>query len=190
MKKLVMLSSLVIGAMLMFPSCEKIKDLTDIDFDTDLKADVSTMSEGTPVSAGLKSAAEQGYAFEGSAVIDPTSDSQVNKYWKKIRTWEIKKIQVKIKNIDHDAVLKEGKFEIKDDSTGDVLFTENVQNKQLSHGTIVMTISGAEWSKVTDALDAKHSLRVGVEGTLDQPAVSVTYEVMVSVKVTANIFNK
>jgi len=190
MRKIVSLSILLAGGLLMFSSCEKIKDLTDVDFDADLKADVVTMSEPEAASTGLKAASERSYAFEGSAVIDPTSDSEINKYWKKIRQWEIKKIVVKVKNISKNAVLKQGQLEIKDESTGDVLFTEEVQDVQLTNGLAVLTISGTYWGEVISALDSKHSLEVVISGALDQPEVSVTYGVVISVKVTANIFNK
>jgi len=190
MKKIVMLSSLVIGTMLMFSSCEKIKGLTDVDFDADLKADVVTTSEGEAASAELKSANERGYAFEGNKVIDPTSDSKIDKYWKKICQWEIKKIIVKVKSISKDAILKQGQFEIKDESTGAVLLTEEVQDVHLTKGLAVLTILSTDWGEVISALDAQHSLIVGVNGTLDQASVSVTYEVVIPVTITANIFNK
>ena len=189
MKKLVMLSSLFIGAMLMFSSCEKIKDLTDVDFDADLKADVQTMSEGEEAATVLKGTQEKVYHFEGHATVDPTSESEVKKYWKKIRAWEVKRITVVVKNISKEAVLQEGQLVVKDESTNEILFSETVSDLQLRSGAAVFSISGADWGEVISALTDKHSLVVGVEGDLDQPSVSVTYGVVISVKITANIFN-
>jgi len=189
MRKIVSLSILLAGGLLMFSSCEKIKDLTEVDFDADLKADVQTLSEPEAVSTDLKAASVSSYAFEGSAVIDPTSDSKVNKYWKKIRNWEVKRITVQVKNISKEAVLNNGQLVVKDESTGEILFSEDVSNLHLKSGTTVFSISGADWGDVISSLNDKHSLVVGVEGDLDQPGVSVTYGVVISLKITANIFN-
>jgi len=190
MKKFLLLSSFVVGVMLMFSSCEKIKDLTDIPIDADLSADISTISEGAAASASLKGANEQEYNFSGSATIDPVDNADIDKHWKKIRAWEIKKVTVKVKNVSKDATLKNGQMVIKDKSNGEILFAEDVENLQLKSGVTVFSISGADWGEVISALDSKHSLEVGISGALDQPGVSVTYGVVISVKVTANIFNK
>jgi hypothetical protein len=189
MKKILLLSSFVISVMLLFSSCEKIKELTDIPIDADLNADISTISEHASSSAGLKGATAQEYSFSGTATINPTDNEDIDKYWKKIREWEVKKVVVKVKNASKEAVLLNGQLVIKDKSTDEILFVEDVENVQLKSGTIVFSISGADWGEVISALNSKHSLVVGINGALDEPGVSITYGVVISLKVTANIFN-
>jgi len=171
---------------LMFSNCEKVKDLTDIDFDATLKADVSATSASAATNE-LK-AVEDSYPFSGSAVIDPTSNADIEKHWKKIREWQVKKITVKIKSISEPANLLYGDLTISDESTESVLLEKHAENMSLSAGSTVMTISGSDFGKIVSALDAKHSLKVKVSGALDKPSVSVTYQVIIDLKVTANIF--
>ncbi len=169
---------------LMFFNCEKIKDLTDVDFDASLKADVSALSSAA-ASPELKNI-EATYPFSGSAIIDPTSNSDIKKYWKKIRKWEVKKVTVRIKNISEPANLVHGKLIISDSSTESILLEKDATNMSLSNGTVVLTLTGSDWSKIIKALDSKHSLMVEVSGALDKPSVSVTFQVILDLKVTAN----
>ena len=169
---------------LMFFNCEKIKDLTDVDFDASLKADVSALSSAA-VSPELKNI-EATYQFSGSAIIDPTSNSDIKKYWKKIRKWEVKKITVRIKNISEPTQLVHGKLTISDSSTETILLEKDATNMPLSNGTVVLTLTGSDWSKIIKALDSKHSLLVKVSGALDKPSVNVTFQVILDLKVTAN----
>ncbi len=170
---------------LMFSNCEKIKDLTDIDFDASLKADIQATSVAGEYMNLLKSS-EASYPFGGSAVIDPTSNPDIKKYWKKIRKWEVKKLTVRIKSISEPSNLLYGDFEISDESTEGILLKKHEEDMPLSNGTTVLTLTGSDWSKIIKALDSKHSLIVKVSGALDKPSVSVTFQVILDLKVTAN----
>ncbi len=170
---------------LMFSNCEKIKDLTDVDFDASLKADIQATSVAGEYMNLLK-VSEAYYPFSGSAVIDPTSNSDIKKYWKKIRKWEVKKITVRIKSISEPTNLIKGDLTISDESTESILLQKHVEDMPLSNGTTVLTLTGSDWSKIIKALDSKHSLMVEVSGALDKPSVNVTFQVILDLKVTAN----
>lgn len=173
---------------LSFMSCEKIKDLTDIPIETTLDVDVPATS-ALATESSLKSTSETVYPFEGSAVIDPTSDSDINKYKKKIRSWEIKKLMTRVKTIQAPATLIKGELIITDEETDDILLKKEVTDLKLTTGAVVMEIMGSDWTKVTDALGELHSLRVNLKGDLDKPGVVILYGVGLNVKVIANPLN-
>ena len=173
---------------LTFMSCEKIKDLTDIDVETTLSTDVEATS-ALAVESNLKSSSIAVYSFEGTAVIDPTDDAEINKYWKKIRGWEVKKIHNRIRTISMAAIMIQGELTVKDQETEAVLFTKKVQNINLSGGAEVMSIVGADYSKIISALEAKHSLVVSIKGDLNKPGVVMLFALGFDVKVIANPLN-
>ncbi len=173
---------------LTFMSCEKIKDLTDIPIETTLDVDVPATS-AMAVENSLKSASEAVYPFEGSAIIDPTSDSDINKYKKKIRSWEVKKLTNRVKRIHTPATLIKGELIITDEETDDVLLKKEVTNLNLTTGSVVMEIMGSDWTKVTDALGELHSLRVSMKGDLDQPNVEINFGIGLALKIIANPLN-
>ena len=173
---------------LTFMSCEKIKDLTDIPIETTLDVDVPATS-AMAVKSSLKSTSEAVYPFEGSAIIDPTSDSDINKYKKKIRSWEIKKLMNRVKNIHTPSTLIKGELVITDEETDDVLLKKEVTNLKLTTGAVVMEIMGSDWTKVTDALGELHSLRVNLKGDIDKPGVVILFGIGLDVKIIANPLN-
>ena len=173
---------------LTFMSCEKIKDLADIPIETTLDVDVPATSAMAGENS-LKSTNEAVYPFEGSAVIDPTSDSDINKYKKKIRSWEVKKLTNSVKNIHIPATLIKGELVITDEETDDVLLKKEVTNLKLTTGAVVMEIMGSDWTKVTDALGELHSLKVSMKGDLDQPNVEINFGIGLALKLIANPLN-
>ena len=183
-KKIFINLSVLFFISLTFSSCEKIKDLTDVDFDASLKADIPV----TSAAAGMNDlkTTDATYPFGGSAVIDPASNSDIKKYWKKIRKWEVKKITVKINSISEPATLVHGKLTVLDNSTEAILIKKDAENMSLSGGTVILTITGSNWNELINALDAKHLLIVEVSGALDKPSVNVTFRVILDLKITAN----
>jgi hypothetical protein len=173
---------------LTFMSCEKIKDLTDIPIETTLDVDVPATS-ALATESSLKSNSEAGYPFDGSAIIEPTSDSDINKYKKKIRSWEVKKLTNRVKNIHTPATLIKGELVITDEETDDVLLKKEMTNLRLTTGVVVMELMGSDWTKVTDALGELHSLKVSFKGDLDKPGVVIVFGIGLDVKIIANPLN-
>jgi rRNA maturation endonuclease Nob1 len=173
---------------LTFMSCEEILDLTDIPIETTLGTDVQATS-AQAAGSSLKSSSEAVYAFEGTAVIDPTDDAEVEKYWEKIRNWEVQKIHNSIRTISMAATMLQGELIVTDKETEAVLFTKEVQNVSLSGGAEIMNIVDADYKKIISALEAKHSLVVTIRGNLDKPGVMMVFTLGFDVKIIANPLN-
>ncbi len=179
MNKLKFLSVVIFGALLVtFSSCDKVKDLGDVTFDASLSSDISATSSG-------ETRAEN-YAFGGSAIIDPTADENINKYWDNLKSWSIQKVTLKVKTISQDATMTEGHLVVKDNNTDDTLFTADATGFPLTAGTVILEVTNGDWASTEAALLAQHSLFVSIDGALDQPNVDVTFEVVVDSKITAN----
>ncbi|GEM_PF-2404270 len=173
---------------LTFMSCEEMKDMTDVSIETTLDVDVPATS-AMAVKSSLKSTSEAVYPFEGSAIIDPTSDSDIDKYKKKIRSWEIIKLMNRVKSIETPATLIKGELIITDEETDDVLLNEEVTNLELTTEAVVMEITGSSWTKITDALGDLHSLKVTLKGDVDKPGVVILFGIGLDVKIIANPLN-
>lgn len=179
MNKLKFLSIAVFGILLLtFSSCDKVNNLADVTFDATLSSDINATSDGVT--------RDNNYAFNGSVVIDPTSDENINKYWDNLKNWNIQKVTLKIKTISQEAILVEGHLVVKDNNTQDVLFTADASNFELTNGTTILEVTSGDWSSVESALLAQHSLFVSIAGALDQPNVDITYEIIIESKITAN----
>ena len=177
---------------LTFMSCEEVKDITDVPIETTLSVGVSaTSANGNATENSLKSTSVNVdvYPFEGSAVIDPTDDADIDKYWKKIRSWEIKKIHNSVSTITQAATLIKGKLTVKDNETNAELFTKEVEDVSLSNGADVMSIVGEDYTQIISALEDQHSLLVEFKGDLNTPGVIMVFTLGFDVKVIANPLN-
>ena len=180
MNKLKFLSVIIFGALLVtLSSCDKVNDLADVTFDASLSTDISATSAG-------ETRADTTYAFGGSAIIDPTSDENINKYWDNLKSWNIQKVILKVKTISQNATMTEGHLVVKDNNTEDILFTADATDFPLTAGTVIMEVTSGDWAGTEAALMAQHSLFVSLDGALDQPGVEVTFEFVVDSKITAN----
>ncbi len=179
MNKLKLLTVIVFGALLVtFSSCDKVSSLGNVTFDASLSSDISATSAGETRTSD--------YAFSGSAVIDPSSDENINKYWDNLVSWSIQKVTLKIKSISQDATLTEGHLVVKDNNTQDTLFTANATNFPLTVGTTILEVTEGKWAGVESALMAQHSLFASIDGSLDQPNVDVTFNIILDSKITAS----
>ncbi len=169
---------------LTFMSCEKL----DIPIETTLSTDIEATS-ATPGESSLKSSNIVAFSFEGTAIIDPTEDDDIDKYWNKIKSWEVKRIHNRIRSITESATLIRGELIVKDQETKAILFTKEVENVSLSNGADVMNIIGADYKKIVTALEDKHSLEVTIEGDVNKAGVVIVFALGFDVKVIANPLN-
>ncbi len=158
-----------------FTSC----DLADITFDATLSENIDVVSE----SQTLKFT---GYTFSGNAVIDPSSDPDVNEYWDMIKNWDIKKITISVKNIGEETNLTNGNLLLKDDDTNDQLYSVELESLLLQNGVKILEVTNEDWSKIVSALNAKHKIYAEISGTVDKPSVSITFKIEIDTEVTAN----
>ncbi len=161
-------------------SCEKVKDLTDVEFDATIKTDLDVTS-GTGVKGDTV------YTFEGEATFDPTEDEMINEYWNVIKEWRIKKIIISVKNIDKETLLTEASVVINDvDNNNEVLFHRQVQEMKLKKDKIILSVEEAEWNSLSNALNNKDKIYAHIEGGVDNPNVNIVFGVEIQVHVVAN----
>ena len=179
MKTLKLLTFLALGTLLFnFSACDSAKDLADITFDASMDANIDAVSASETRAIG--------YTFSGSAIIDPTSDENIKKYWDNIKEWNIQKITVKVLEIEEDAELLQGSLVVKDNNNQALLYTAEAESLPLTPGTMIMEITDGDWSQITGALNQQHALLASVEGALDKPDIHITLLITIYVRVTAN----
>ena len=179
MKSIKLITLLAFGALLVtFGSCDKAKSLADVTFDATLSTNVNAQSNGET--------RDVTYAFNGSDIIDPASDENINKYWDNITEWAGKDIVVKVKTIDEPANLYSGHLLIMDNETEEVLYTADAEDMSIEPGTTIIHVTNADWTKLIAALNAQHKFYVEVAGALDKPLINITFEIELNTSVTAN----
>ena len=182
MKKTLKLFSLftIISVVAFFTACDEVTDLADVKFDANLSKDVDV----TSASETLKG--DSLYSFEGSELIDPREDDDINKYWDLIKSWEIKKVVITIKSIDEPAHLDNMELSLVDNNTQDSLFSYSVNNVELEEGTKVLEVNQADWNNIINALNEKHKIMASLSGAVEKPSLNIVFKVSLSTKITAN----
>lgn len=165
-----------------FTSCEKAKSLLDVKFDSELSGDLNV----TVPAEGLKSAAlGAGDSFSKSVTIDPKSDADIEKYFDKLKSFDVQEVTGTVKSVTGGPVkILSGTISV---TSGSTVASWSVTNFNVTNGaTIVLDNSGGQWDKVNKILDEKKSFTASIEGTSDKGGVSFTIRVTIKVKVTAN----
>ena len=81
-------------------SCEKIKELADVDFDANLETPNMTI---TPPSG--KTIDSPGYEFIVSNKINPLANTDIKQYLNKIKEWEIHSIEVETVSVSENRIV-------------------------------------------------------------------------------------
>ena len=163
-----------------FSACEKVKSLADVKFDSQLSADIDI----TVPAEGLKSASTAGYNFSGQATIDPRSDSEIDKYFDKLKSFDIKEMKGTFKNVSDPVKIMTGTVSV---SSGSTVASWPIADYEVANGnSIVLDNADGQWDKVNKILDGKNSFTAKIEGTTDKAGVSFTITVLIKVEVTAN----
>jgi hypothetical protein len=164
-----------------FTSCDKVKELTNVEFDSELSKDINATSASETLKTG-------GYSFSGSAEIDPASEEKINKYWNLIKEWHVKEIMVVIKSIDEESNLLGGNLTITDTETEEEVFSYDASPMVLKVGATVLKVTNHDWAKIVDALKNKHTLLAEVNGSIDKPSINITFKIKINTHILANPF--
>jgi hypothetical protein len=166
---------------LTFSGCEKIKSLADVKFDAELDADLNV----TVPADGLKSGALEGFTFSKSATIDPTSDADIEKYFDKLKSFEVYEVTGTIKSVTGGPVkILSGTISV---TSGSTVAEWTITNFNVVNGaTIVLDNSGGQWDKINKILDGKKTFTAMVQGTTDKSGISFTVHVVIKSHVKAN----
>jgi hypothetical protein len=162
-------------------SCEKIKSLFDVDFDTTFSGDLDI---DIPESA-LKSAI--GYEFQVQATIDPLDDEDVAEYIDNIKEMQVNDVLATVVAVNKENVAFESGtfFKIADDT--DVVTWTLTSDWPITEGTeLTLGDLGGTYKVVQDILERKGPFKIGVEGTCTQKGVNITIRLSIDTKVIAS----
>lgn len=177
MKKLItpLLSLLLI---ITLGSCDKVKELADVDFDANLETPNMTITPTMGKTLG------SGYEFIVSNKINPLGNSDINKYLDKIKEWDINAIEVMVVSVSEtDTYLKSGtKLEMK--SSNHTATTTFDTDTPIFAG-YVYKVPTSVHSKVEQILNDKEEFDVSFMGGLNNNA-TVIMKVKIDVTITAN----
>lgn len=167
-----------------FSSCDSVESLADIKFTTTLSGD---MNVNIPPSGSLYSAKLADISFSGQATIDPTSDTQINKYLDKLKSFDVQEITGTFSKVSKNVMLKTGNITI---SQGSKKATWQFDKITVSNGTKIILDSGeGQWTTVNQILKGKSIFTAKISGTVDDDDVSFTVTISITTKVVANPLN-
>ncbi len=164
-----------------FTSCEKIKSLADVKFDTELGGDIHVM-----ISKDMqKSATVDTYPFSESVKVDLRDNEDIDKYFDKLKNFDVQSVTLTVKGVTGGPVtLLNGSLTIGAASSSALWLVKNVALE--SGNTITLDNNTGQWDIVNEILDSKKNFTIAVEGTTDKDNVSFTLYVGIKVSVTAN----
>ena len=162
-------------------SCEKIKSIFDVEFDTTLSGDVE-IDIMDPV---VKST--QDYQFESFKNIDPLEDEDIDEYLDNIKEFVVDGVTAEVAWVSKEGVIfKAGTKFIIADNNSEVSWTLS-NDWELFEGTVLDLEDGGEvYKAIADILDKKATFKVGVSGTSTETDVFITIRIGIDTKVTAN----
>lgn len=164
---------------LIIGSCNKVEDLTDVTFNTELYADLDCEVVPDVLRAGIDG------TFAAGATIDPLADSTVEKYIDKIKSWEITSLKGEILSVSEEgANLLSANIGV---SNANHSASWTVGNTPLAVGQqIVLDNANGQWDSVNQILAEKQVFNVAATGTTDEDDLSFVIRITINSKVTAN----
>jgi hypothetical protein len=180
MKKLILTLSAIFISMVLFVGCDKVDDLNTVKFDASFTGDVTCNTAG-----GLKSSLNNP-VFAGSAVIEPTSDPNVNIYLSNIKSYDIQSVKATITSMSQENVtLIAADLDIYNFQH---MAKWSFQNELLTTGkTLTFGNETGQWDIVGDILKDGQEFTVQLIGEADFSGVTFTVKVEIETKVEANI---
>ncbi len=163
-----------------FYTCDKVKDLADVNFDTDVVTTLAIASSNT-----------NNQTF--TTVLDATSDSEISKYASKIKGYEVREIWFAIENY---ASAAEGEiyfngdlgFSSKDKNTPDA--SCSVSNLNVTHwtgtGEFQINNCNSTLSEIAEAFSQDNAVKVYMTGSFTKAPLNFNLKIRMKVKVTAN----
>lgn len=177
MKNVIKMMSVAIFASLIFISCNKVKSLADVTFDTTFTADLDCVVPP----AGAR---EINGTFSASAVINPAADPDVAEYLDNIVSYEILSMTGTITSISKDVNLVSATASVYNtSSTASWSFT----NVPLSVGaTLNFSNDNGQWATVDQILMTGQEFTVSLDGQTDEDDVTFTVQLAIETEITAN----
>lgn len=162
-------------------SCEKIKSIFDVDFDTTLSGDLDIDIQ-EPVTKSTNN-----YEFEAFADIDPLDDEDIAEYVDNIKSFAVDGVVAEVVYVNKEnVVFKQGTFFVISDSNTEVKWTLSSDWTIMEGTEITLEDAGDIYKSVADILDKKGTFKVGVSGVSSETGVYITIRIGIDTKVTAS----
>lgn len=179
MKMKMFFTAILLSGLMLNTGCSKIKSLLDVKFDANYTVNLNMTVP--PASGTLKSVQS---SFEGSAQIDPTTNSDVSKYLNLIKSWTVNSITGTFNNVTKEAVLQTGTLTFSSDTDTATWTFTNVQIK--NGGTITIDNTNGQLDVLSKILSAKKVFTVSFAGTTDKDDFTFTLSLEINSTVVAN----
>lgn len=180
MKNLLKLTLLTMLAAVL-SSCESIKSIFDVEFETTLSGDLYI-----DVQESVKKSTEA-YSFSASAFIDPLADPDIEEYIDNIREINVDGIIAEVESVNKDnVVFKAGTFFTISDTTSTVTWTL-ASDWPIEVGTqLTLDNMGGVYDAVNEILEKKEVFDIAVQGECTETGVSVVISLGINSTVIAN----
>ena len=176
--KIVLLIMLTAG----LSSCQKIKSLFDVEFETTLTGDLNIdIPESAKKSTNF-------VKFEDSALLNPLSDDDIAEYSENITNFDVTKVLGEVTYVNKsNIVFKSGTSFYITDGTSTVTWIIDsdwsiVERTQLTLGDIGSEI----YKEIGEILGKLEQFTVGIDGECSESGVSVDIDFIIEVTVAAN----
>ena len=179
MKMKMLFATILLSGLMFSTGCKKVKSLLDVQFDANYTVDLNMT---IPPASGTTKSIQS--AFQGSATINPTSNSEVAKYLNLIKTWHVTNLTGTFKNVTKEAVLQNGTITFSSDAGTATWNFTNVPIK--NGGSFSLDNNNGQWTELDKILGAKKEFTVTVSGKTDIDDFSFTMSVKVESTITAN----
>ncbi len=165
-----------------FGSCDDAEELLDIKFNSQVSGDLNVVVP--PEGAVNKSTVMRAVSFLGEETIDPKSDSQINEYLNKIKSFDVYEVIGTVINVSAPVEIVNSTITVSDDSK---VASWAVDNFNVVNGAkITLGNSDGQWDKIDQILGGKKVFTARIEGTVDRGDVNFTIRILIKMKVVAN----
>jgi hypothetical protein len=165
-----------------FSSCESIKSLADVEFETELTADLDVTPDQPVLKSGLET-----WTFFAEEKIDPTSDPDINQYADNIKGYNVSELKAIIKSTTKTGVtIASGSFFEISGGSDNARWTLPSDFDVTVGNSYVLGNTAGEWDTVQRILGRNSEFSVSVDGEISDSDVTVVIEIYIKTKVTAN----
>lgn len=159
--------------------CNKVKDLSQVNFDSTFSTDLDCVVPAAAARAIVPT-------FGASAVINPTSDPNVNLYLNSIEGYDIQALKATVTSISQENVTLVSGYMIIKNFARETKW--DFENELMNVGkTFTLGNENGEWDQVSLTLKDGQEFTVLITGETDFANVTFTIKVEIVTKVTANL---
>lgn len=163
-------------------SCESIKELADVEFDTTMSADLDINVAEESLKGNVLS-----YGYYAQDTIDPTSDPEIKKYVEKIKKYEVTSITVVVTKVSEaDVKLLQGTWFKIADKTDNAVWTLPGDFDVVIGNSYTLDNDNGQWESVQRILGRNAEFIVSSEGKANKNNITITLKTSIGATVTAN----